>query len=421
MGERIGVLQPFADRWMVVEEQLDDGRWLDISEVLVRQPRHRTFKFLDLLCGLQGVLVSLVLYRPAIAVADWHDDQAKGSNQGQQQGYGGCIGQSQVRMLGFNCPVQHHIHQVQSSERQNRLADDQLPDVAMHVMSQFVRQHDLDLVRCIATQHGIAQHDAACVAQAHQRGVGCRRLAAHLHGEDTAHAGMGAFGKSQQPFRQVALRQGAEFVEEREYEHRREICHDNGEEEQDQRYPQPPRLRLPGQQPVHQLDNKALQDKAQHQAFEEVAQPSLQRHGRKSKAVRQYEAAVVREWRGDQLVAQDQDQEVDQYLPGEPTLDRLPGQRVQYIAQPGSDGRENEDDDAGGSYSQADKREPAAYTRILACFLLSFYVKLCRLWLFCIGLHTCILFVFDSCFACIIAPKFLSLLERPLVFVPLLR
>src|SRR6266851_3316862 len=181
-----------------------------------------------------------------------------------------------------------------------------------------------------------------------------------------------------------------------------------------------PRLRLPGQQRVHQLDNKALQDKAQHQAFEEVAQPSLQRHGRKSIAVREYEAAVVREWRGDQLVAQDQDQEVDQYLPGEPTLDRLPGQRVQYIAQPGGDGRENEDDDAGGSYSQADKREPAAYTRILACFLLSFYVKLRRLCLFCIGIHTCILFVFDSCIGFIIAPKFLSLLERSLVSVPLL-
>src|SRR6266851_9075890 len=146
MGERIGVLQPFADRWMVVEEQLDDGRWLDIGEVLVRRARLRTFKFLDLLRGLQGVLVSLVLYRPAIAVADWHDDQAKGSNQGQQQGYGGCISQSQVRMLGFNCPVQYHIHQVQSSECQNRLADDQLPDAGRKLISQFVPRNTLVLV-----------------------------------------------------------------------------------------------------------------------------------------------------------------------------------------------------------------------------------------------------------------------------------
>src|SRR6266436_1854829 len=82
----VRVFQAFANRWMVMEEKLDDGRWLDIGEILIRQPRHRTFKFLDLLRGLQGVLVSLVLYRPAIAVADWHDDQAKGPNQGQQQG-----------------------------------------------------------------------------------------------------------------------------------------------------------------------------------------------------------------------------------------------------------------------------------------------------------------------------------------------
>ncbi len=94
---------------------------------------------------------------------------------------------------------------------------------------------------------------------------------------------------------------------------------------------------------------------------------------------------------------------------------------MQYIAQPGGDGRENEDDDAGSAHGQADKREPAAYACILACFLLSFYVKLCRLCLFCIGLHTCILFVFHSCIDFIIAPKFLSLLERSLVSVPLLQ
>jgi len=59
---------------VIVKQELNYRRWLDIGEILVCQPGHRAFERLDLLGRLQGILVCLVLYGPAIAVAQGHDD-----------------------------------------------------------------------------------------------------------------------------------------------------------------------------------------------------------------------------------------------------------------------------------------------------------------------------------------------------------
>jgi len=59
---------------VVVKQELDYRGWLDIGKILVRQPGHRAFERLYLLSRLQGVLVGLVLYRPAIAIAQGHND-----------------------------------------------------------------------------------------------------------------------------------------------------------------------------------------------------------------------------------------------------------------------------------------------------------------------------------------------------------
>src|SRR5437588_39206 len=55
---------------------------------------------------------------------------------------------------------------------------------------------------------------------------------------------MGTLSQRQQPARQFAFRQRREFIEDREDEHRRKIGHNDGEEEEDQRGPQPPCLWL---------------------------------------------------------------------------------------------------------------------------------------------------------------------------------
>jgi len=100
-------------------------------------------------------------------------------------------------MLRLDRPVQHQVHHVESSQHQHRLADNQLPDVTMDMVSQFVRQHNLDLIRRVAVQHGIAYDNPPRISQPHQSGVSSRRLVAHLHGENAAHTRMSAFGQCQ--------------------------------------------------------------------------------------------------------------------------------------------------------------------------------------------------------------------------------
>ena len=88
--------------------------------------------------------------------------------------------------------MERDVDKVEAREHQDRLANNQFPDVVMHVMSQFMCQHHLDFVGRVAINHRIAHHNAARVAESHQRGIGGSGFAAHLHREDAAHASMGA-------------------------------------------------------------------------------------------------------------------------------------------------------------------------------------------------------------------------------------
>jgi len=78
------------------------------------------------------------------------------------------------------------------------LREDQFPEIAVDMVAEFMREYNFDLVSCVAVQHGIAKHDAACVAKAHQGGIGGCGFGAQMHGEDAAHTRMGAVRQSQQ-------------------------------------------------------------------------------------------------------------------------------------------------------------------------------------------------------------------------------
>src|SRR5690349_14018598 len=98
-------------------------------------------------------------------------------------------------MLRINDPVEEQVCDIESAEGQHCLTDNQFPDVMMHMMPQFVCQHHFDLVGCVAIQHRVAYYNAARITQPHQRSIGRRRLAAHLHREDTTHFCMSTLSK----------------------------------------------------------------------------------------------------------------------------------------------------------------------------------------------------------------------------------
>jgi len=58
------MFQPLADRGMVVEEDFNQRRWLDVSKILVGETSHRTFEYSHHLRRLQRVLIGLILDSP---------------------------------------------------------------------------------------------------------------------------------------------------------------------------------------------------------------------------------------------------------------------------------------------------------------------------------------------------------------------
>src|SRR5947209_6644831 len=111
------MFQSLADRWVIVEEDFDDRRWLAIRQILIGESSHRTFEWLDHACRLQGVLVGLILDSTAQPIADRHDDQAEQGSQYQYEGNGCRVGKAQIVILRVNRPVQGQIHEVESAER----------------------------------------------------------------------------------------------------------------------------------------------------------------------------------------------------------------------------------------------------------------------------------------------------------------
>src|SRR5579859_27636 len=98
-------------------------------------------------------------------------------------------------MLGVNNPMQDQIGDVEATEGEYCLSDNQAPDIVMHMMAQLMSQHNLNFVGGVAIKHSIADHDAARVAQAHQSGIGGSSLIAHFHRKDPAYPGMSAIGE----------------------------------------------------------------------------------------------------------------------------------------------------------------------------------------------------------------------------------
>src|SRR5579884_861275 len=158
------MFQALADRWMIIEEKLEDRRGFELGKVLVCQTGHCAFEGASVACHLQGILVGLVLDEPTIGIADGHDDEAKHAREQEEEGQGCRVGQGQICVLRLDKPMQYQVGDVEATEGQHCLADDQLPDVGMDMMSQFVCQYYFDLVSCVAVQHRVTYYNAARIA-----------------------------------------------------------------------------------------------------------------------------------------------------------------------------------------------------------------------------------------------------------------
>ena len=100
---------------------------------------------------------------------------------------------------GRSSPPSSRGRQIEAGENQRALEDNPLPDVAVHVMRQLVRQHDLDFVVRILGQHRVGHQDPPRAADAGERRVRLLRLLAESPFVRAEDARARALGEREQP------------------------------------------------------------------------------------------------------------------------------------------------------------------------------------------------------------------------------
>ena len=238
-----------------------------LGEILRAEPLHRADERRDVLRHLQRVAVRAPLVRARQRIGHGHQRQRHGAGREQQQRQRGDIPLPHQPERGGESR-QHPIRQVEAKRNQHRLERDPLPDVAMHVMRELVREDDLDFIVRVFGQQRVRDDDAPRLPDARQRRVRFLRLVAEPPLEHAHHACAGAFGQRHQPLHQRLAIERLELVEERQQQHGRQLHEADHDQREDRRGEQPPSARIPanqraddqrGEQRKHQRDAAGLQ------------------------------------------------------------------------------------------------------------------------------------------------------------------
>ena len=142
----IGFLDPFPQWRMRIEHEDHPTFRIDLSEILIRQSRKGGRERFALPRGLQRVVISHSLPPAGDRVIDRHGHESIGAEDDPQcRECGKVRGASEAKIIYR--PVQSQRRQEQAEGGTDRAKCDQKRDIAMDVMSQFMREHSFDLIR----------------------------------------------------------------------------------------------------------------------------------------------------------------------------------------------------------------------------------------------------------------------------------
>ena len=138
--------------------------------------------------------------------------------------------------------AQQPRREIEPGQDQRALEDNPLPDVAVHVMRELVRQDDLDLLVGVFGEHRVRHEDPPRRAEAGQRRIGFLGLVGEAPLVRAEHARTRAFGERQQPRAQRVAIERLHRVEQRQQQHRRQIGQADDQQREHQAGRQPPAL-----------------------------------------------------------------------------------------------------------------------------------------------------------------------------------
>ena len=119
--------------------------------------------------------------------------------------------------------MQHPVRRPETEERDRRLHENALQNVAMHVVSEFVGQHRFDLFRRVVVEQRVGQNDAAGRAQSGKSRIRLLAFFRKLPAVDAAHPRPGALAQHHQAPPQVFIIERLELIEDGEEHDRRQL------------------------------------------------------------------------------------------------------------------------------------------------------------------------------------------------------
>src|ERR1019366_162674 len=184
---------------------------------------HRRNEGFDAGHRLEAIAVGLPLVETRVGVERGHQQKREYGRDQNQQRQIGKIGHGLEHVAPLHGVAQNFVGQPEAEERDSRLHNNALQNVAVHVMPEFVREHSFDFVVRIVVQQGVGENDAPGRAEAGQRGVGLLAFLGKMPLINTSHARAGAFAQNDQAALEFLVLERFEFVKNREKHNRREL------------------------------------------------------------------------------------------------------------------------------------------------------------------------------------------------------
>src|SRR5206468_12921267 len=119
----------------------------------------------------EGVTVGLALVEPGERIERRHKQERQYSENQYQQGKVREIGEAHKNVPPLNRIVQRPISSREPNQGHPSLHSDALQDVLVNVMTKFVGQHGLDLIRRVIVEKSVGQNNAPRVTEASERRI----------------------------------------------------------------------------------------------------------------------------------------------------------------------------------------------------------------------------------------------------------
>ncbi len=235
-----------------------------LRQILRRQAFHRRDECGRIARERQREAIGAALIRARHRVRDRDHDERHSAGREHEQRQAGDVSHAAQREHRREAGQRARC-EVEAREDQRALEDNPLPDIAVHVMRELVREDDFDFLVGVLGQHRVGDEDAPRGAEPRERRVRLAGFLAQSPFIRAKHLCARAIGETQQTRMQRFAFERLDAIEQRQQQHRREIGEADDEQREDRARRHPPAA---WRQPDQRVDDRRAR-RRQHEADRE--------------------------------------------------------------------------------------------------------------------------------------------------------